>query len=152
MNAGSTFNNKLTIKVSDWYSISKTSYKFIHLKKLVFEPTAPAKIVFPTKWSLNKFARFGDFNIFWKKVGYDESGSKRRIQVPHSQYLLRKNTKFSQNFRLKKTHWKDIFDQYVYLISEIEIQTWHSKVKTIVYFTKFCGFYKRKFPKLRSKA
>jgi hypothetical protein len=48
-------------------------------------------------------------------------------QVPHSQYLLSKNRKFSQNFRSKNNTLKEKFC----LISAIGIQAKHSKVNTI---------------------
>jgi hypothetical protein len=56
--------------------------------------------------------------------------------VPHSQCSLRENPKFLQNFRFKNnTLRENISLIFLYNIA-ILIQAWHSKVKTIKYFSK----------------
>jgi hypothetical protein len=51
--------------------------------------------------------------------------------VPHSQCSLRENNKFLQNFRPKNNTLRENFNQCSDLISDIMVQAWHSKAKTI---------------------
>ena len=88
------------------------------------------------KYKQSVMVYLGCIPVFIKQ-GYSNA---LKGMVPHSQCLLKENPKFLQNFRSKSYRPKENFC----LIFAIAIQTWYSKVKTIV-------FHKKKFPKLKSK-
>jgi hypothetical protein len=63
-----------------------------------------------------------------------------KIQAPHSQYSLRENSKFLQNF-----------NYYFYLIFTTLIQTCHLKIKTIILFHRIVSISKEKITKTSVK-